>query len=158
MPSSAPSRARPADGDVSQNLPKPDAPRSDALVRGGGCCRGHDQKWRGIARQPRPPDSGRALARFQDNVVTDAKITIPFDPWGQEVTLDPHRTVNWGPFWVMFPNVWGGLAPIRPEWRGRKRSGREFRGQRRRGNLYVQDQARSAVCFGKSGERGCVHL
>lgn len=49
------------------------------------------------------------LARFQDDVVTDAKISIPFDPWGQDVTLDPHRTVNWGPFWVMFPNVWGGL-------------------------------------------------
>jgi ABC-type transport system substrate-binding protein len=56
-----------------------------------------------------PTPTGRSLARFQDNVVTDAKITIPFDPWGQEVTLDPHRTVNWGPFWVMFPNVWGGL-------------------------------------------------
>lgn len=56
-----------------------------------------------------PATTKRSLARFQDNVVTDAKITIPFDPWGQEVTLDPHRTVNWGPFWVMFPNVWGGL-------------------------------------------------
>lgn len=51
----------------------------------------------------------RALARYQDNIVSDAKITIPFDPWGQSVTLDPHHTVNWGPFWVMFPNVWGGL-------------------------------------------------
>jgi ABC-type transport system substrate-binding protein len=56
-----------------------------------------------------PAGSRVGLARFQDNVVTDAKITIPFDPWGQDVTLDPHRTVNWGPFWVMFPNVWGGL-------------------------------------------------
>ncbi len=56
-----------------------------------------------------PTATQRVAARFQDNVVSDAKITIPFDPWGQEVTLDPHRTVNWGPFWVMFPNVWGGL-------------------------------------------------
>jgi len=56
------------------------------------------------------PNGGRvAPARFQGDVVTDAKITIPFDPWGQDVTLDPHHTVNWGPFWVMFPNVWGGL-------------------------------------------------
>lgn len=56
------------------------------------------------------PEGGAAtLGRFQDNIVTDAKLTIPFDPWGQDVTLDPHRTVNWGPFWVMFPNVWGGL-------------------------------------------------
>jgi oligopeptide transport system substrate-binding protein len=56
-----------------------------------------------------PSSTKRQLARFQENVVSDAKITIPFDPWGQDVTLDPHRTVNWGPFWVMFPNVWGGL-------------------------------------------------
>ncbi len=56
------------------------------------------------------PAGGKpTVARFQDNIVTDAKLTIPFDPWGQDVTLDPHRTVNWGPFWVMFPNVWGGL-------------------------------------------------
>ncbi|MCA9859914.1 MAG: peptide ABC transporter substrate-binding protein [Thermomicrobiales bacterium] len=50
-----------------------------------------------------------AVVRFQDDIVTDASLTIPFDPYGQPVTLDPHRTVNWGPFWVMFPNVWGGL-------------------------------------------------
>lgn len=56
-----------------------------------------------------PATATRGLARFQDDIVTDAKITIPFDPWGQDVTLDPHHTVNWGPFWVMFPNVWGGL-------------------------------------------------
>jgi ABC-type transport system substrate-binding protein len=47
---------------------------------------------------------------FQDGEIeTDVEITVPFDPYGQPVTLDPHRTVNWGPFWVMFPNVWGGL-------------------------------------------------
>ncbi len=56
-----------------------------------------------------PTGGASAIARFQGNAVSDAKITIPFDPWGQDVTLDPHRTVNWGPFWVMFPNVWGGL-------------------------------------------------
>ncbi len=56
-----------------------------------------------------PAGGATSLARFQDDIVTEAKITIPFDPWGQDVTLDPHRTVNWGPFWVMFPNVWGGL-------------------------------------------------
>ena len=43
---------------------------------------------------------------------------MPFDPYGQPVTLDPHRTVNWGPFWVMFPNVWGGLLRS-IEWQGR---------------------------------------
>lgn len=61
----------------------------------------------GVAASP-GRSSNRAV-KFQGDIVTDAKITIPFDPWGQDVTLDPHRTVNWGPFWVMFPNVWGGL-------------------------------------------------
>ena len=52
-------------------------------------------------RQPRSYQDG--------DIETDVTITVPFDPYGQPVTLDPHRTVNWGPFWVMFPNVWGGL-------------------------------------------------
>lgn len=63
-----------------------------------------------IAGVSAAPAGGKpAIARYQDNIVTGAKLTIPFDPWGQEVTLDPQHTVNWGPFWVMFPNVWGGL-------------------------------------------------
>ncbi len=54
--------------------------------------------------------SGSAVRRFQDDEIeTDAEITVPFDPYGQDVTLDPHRTTNSGAFWVMFPNVWGGL-------------------------------------------------
>lgn len=58
------------------------------------------------------PVGGRGLsARFQaDEIETDATITVPLDPYGQAVTLDPHRTVNWGPFWVLFPNIWGGLV------------------------------------------------
>ncbi len=55
---------------------------------------------------------GRALAEAlaQDAAMSEnAEITIPFTPFGQAVTLDPHRTVNWGPFWVMLPNVWSGL-------------------------------------------------
>lgn len=52
----------------------------------------------------------RALRRYQDDEIeTDAEIIVPFDPYGQDVTLDPHRTTNSGAFWVMFPNVWGGL-------------------------------------------------
>lgn len=45
-----------------------------------------------------------------DEILTDQTITVPLDPYGQVVTLDPHRTVNWGPFWAIFPNVWGGLV------------------------------------------------
>src|SRR5215203_177797 len=51
-----------------------------------------------------------APRRYQDDEVqTDVEISVPFDPYGQDVTLDPHRTTNSGAFWVMFPNVWGGL-------------------------------------------------
>ncbi len=51
-----------------------------------------------------------AFRRYQDDEIeTDAEIIVPFDPFGQDVTLDPHRTTNSGAFWVMFPNVWGGL-------------------------------------------------
>lgn len=58
------------------------------------------------------PASGRSTpARFQDgDIQEDATINVPLDPYGQVVTLDPHRTVNWGPFWAIFPNVWGGLV------------------------------------------------
>ena len=58
-----------------------------------------------------PSDGSRGLVRFQDaEIEQDATVTIPLDPYGQAVTLDPHRAVNWGAFWVMFPNVWGGLV------------------------------------------------
>jgi oligopeptide transport system substrate-binding protein len=58
-----------------------------------------------------PAGTSRPGARYQDaEVEQDATVTIPLDPYGQAVTLDPHRSVNWGPFWVMFPNVWGGLV------------------------------------------------
>jgi hypothetical protein len=46
---------------------------------------------------------------MQEDVQTNVSLTIPFNPFGQPVTLDPHRAVNWGPFWNLFPNVWGGL-------------------------------------------------
>lgn len=39
----------------------------------------------------------------------DFSLRLPFNPYGQEVTVDPHRTVNWGPFWVMLPYAWSGL-------------------------------------------------
>lgn len=51
-----------------------------------------------------------APRRYQDDdVQTDVEILVPFDPYGQDVTLDPHRTTNSGAFWIMLPNVWGGL-------------------------------------------------
>jgi oligopeptide transport system substrate-binding protein len=58
-----------------------------------------------------PNAGGHAVARYQtDDVQKNVTINVPLDPYGQAVTLDPHRTVNWGPFWVLFPNIWGGLV------------------------------------------------
>ena len=34
---------------------------------------------------------------------------MPFDAYGQTITLDPHRSADYGGFWVMYPNVWGGF-------------------------------------------------
>jgi ABC-type transport system substrate-binding protein len=61
-----------------------------------------------VAAPGRP--GGIADRRYQDDEIeTDVEISVPFDPYGVDVTLDPHRTTNFGAFWVMFPNVWGGL-------------------------------------------------
>jgi ABC-type transport system substrate-binding protein len=49
-------------------------------------------------------------ALMQDAPVAEgAEITVPFDAFGQEITLDPHRSADYGGFWVMYPNVWGGF-------------------------------------------------
>ncbi|MFM9108407.1 MAG: ABC transporter substrate-binding protein [Chloroflexota bacterium] len=42
-------------------------------------------------------------------VVQDAVVTVPFDAYGEPVTLDPHRSADFGGFWVAYPNVWAGL-------------------------------------------------
>jgi oligopeptide transport system substrate-binding protein len=47
--------------------------------------------------------------RAQDDFETGVELTIPFNPYGQPITLDPHRAPNWGPFWVLFPHLWSGL-------------------------------------------------
>ncbi|MDQ2682273.1 MAG: hypothetical protein M3Y37_01980, partial [Chloroflexota bacterium] len=58
-----------------------------------------------------PGGTRPATSRFQDGEFeTNVEITVPLDPYGQPVTLDPHRSVNWGPFWALFPIVWGGLV------------------------------------------------
>ncbi len=45
----------------------------------------------------------------QDEFETDVELSIPFNPFGQPITLDPHRAPNWGPYWVLFPHLWSGL-------------------------------------------------
>ncbi len=54
------------------------------------------------ARQSTPDSSPEAGA----DAIT---LHLPFNPYGQPVSTDPHRTVNWGPFWVMIPYAWSGL-------------------------------------------------
>ncbi|MCA9861536.1 MAG: peptide ABC transporter substrate-binding protein [Thermomicrobiales bacterium] len=50
------------------------------------------------------------VARAQDApIVEGAEITVPFDAFGQVVNLDPHRSSDYGGFWVMYPNVWNGF-------------------------------------------------
>lgn len=50
------------------------------------------------------------LAAAQDgDFEQGAEIVVPFDAFGQAVTLDPHRSADYGGFWVVYPNVWGGL-------------------------------------------------
>ena len=41
-------------------------------------------------------------------VVEGAEITVPLTPWTVDF-LDPHRSADYGGFWVMYPNVWGGF-------------------------------------------------
>ncbi|MBL8127856.1 MAG: twin-arginine translocation signal domain-containing protein, partial [Chloroflexia bacterium] len=42
-------------------------------------------------------------------IVEGAEITVPFDAFGQAINLDPHRSSDYGGFWVMYPNVWNGF-------------------------------------------------
>ncbi len=49
-------------------------------------------------------------SRAQDgDPQTDQELLIPFDPYGEPIVLDPQQAVNWGPFWLLLPNVFGGL-------------------------------------------------
>lgn len=56
-----------------------------------------------------PSAGGDSAGRAQDEFETGVELSIPFNPFGQAITLDPHRAPNWGPFWVLFPHLWSGL-------------------------------------------------
>lgn len=55
------------------------------------------------------PASAAARMQEEGEENGDVSLRLPFNPYGQEVTVDPHRAVNWGPFWVMLPYAWSGL-------------------------------------------------
>ena len=56
-----------------------------------------------------PAAASAAPSAQEQEIEQDAEIAVPFDAFGQPVTLDPHRSADYGGFWVMFPNVWNGL-------------------------------------------------
>ena len=56
-----------------------------------------------------PAHSSGERISAQGDIQTGVELSLPFLPYGQPVTLDPHRTGNWGPFWTLFPHVWSGL-------------------------------------------------
>jgi oligopeptide transport system substrate-binding protein len=51
----------------------------------------------------------RAPLAQEAPVAEGAEISVPFDAFGQQITLDPHRSADYGGFWVMYPNVWAGF-------------------------------------------------
>ena len=58
-----------------------------------------------------PSTTTTPAARYAvGDVDKNVTINVPLLPFPETVTLDPHRSVNWGAFWTMFPNVWGGLV------------------------------------------------
>ncbi|HEV2529767.1 MAG TPA: peptide ABC transporter substrate-binding protein [Thermomicrobiales bacterium] len=56
-----------------------------------------------------------AAARQEGDPQTDQELLIPFNTFGEQVILDPHQAVNWGPFWLLLPNVFGGLLRYRED-------------------------------------------
>ncbi len=60
---------------------------------------------------PKPSSAARSAQLQDGEVQTDVELQLPFNPFGQPVIIDPHRAVNWGPFWVLLPHVWAG--PLR---------------------------------------------
>jgi oligopeptide transport system substrate-binding protein len=55
------------------------------------------------------PHAGRLLAAQSTPEADGSDLRVPLYPHGQPISLDPHRATNWGPHWVMLPNVWAGL-------------------------------------------------
>lgn len=53
--------------------------------------------------------SGRMLAAQSTPEAGGTSLRVPLYPHGETISLDPHRAANWGPHWVMLPNVWTGL-------------------------------------------------
>jgi oligopeptide transport system substrate-binding protein len=55
------------------------------------------------------PTSAAPRAQDATPPPSGAEISVPFDAYGQSVSLDPHQSADYGGFWVVYPNVWAGL-------------------------------------------------
>lgn len=53
--------------------------------------------------------SGAVRPALAQSITSDVELHLPFNPFGEDVVLHPHRSPNWGPFWVTMPYIWSGL-------------------------------------------------
>ena len=80
--------------------------RATAILAGASISTGTGVRAHASLAEP----TGTSRVRAQDASGSDGEpLALPFNPFGQPVTIDPHRTVNWGPFWSLLPHVWSGL-------------------------------------------------
>ncbi|MEJ7837628.1 MAG: ABC transporter substrate-binding protein [Thermomicrobiales bacterium] len=87
------------------NLSRRDALRIGAMVASSALV---PSAVRGASPSSPAKSSVQRVAQ-NDDAQTGIEITIPLDPYGQAVSLDPHRALDWGPLWVTLPYVWSGL-------------------------------------------------
>lgn len=86
------------------------APNRRDLLRASGAAAALGLLATGVRPASASPATGNAGAAYRaQDVQKNAELAVPFNPFGQQVSLHPHRAPNWGPFWVMLPNVWSGL-------------------------------------------------
>lgn len=74
-----------------------------------GSAAGAGASYRSVGARPNAQTVDVRAATQDGGIQTDVELHLPLNPFGQPVSLDPHRAVNWGPFWVLLPYVWAGL-------------------------------------------------
>jgi ABC-type transport system substrate-binding protein len=83
--------------------------RRDLLRLSGGAAALGLLATRVVPAEASPAPGSTSPAHRAQDVQKNASLAVPFNPFGQQLSLHPHRAPNWGPFWVMLPNVWSGL-------------------------------------------------
>lgn len=85
-----------------RNLLAGSSSRRDIIRAGAIAASAASMPLRGIYAQDAQESSPAASGQGQ-------RLALPLNPYGQAVSVDPHRTVNWGPYWVFMPYAWSGL-------------------------------------------------